>query len=107
MRVHWAARSLSVLMHVHAWFALRPLALEPPGFARSLRAAWTHTAQPILPICSHIALPAADGQTAVTAAAKVPVVDTIGAGDLFTSGCLYGLLSGASLKVRPSAGNPY
>lgn len=48
-------------------------------------------------------LPAADGQTAVTAAAKVPVIDTIGAGDFFTSGCLYGLLSGASLKVRPGS----
>ncbi|KAI7846386.1 hypothetical protein COHA_000097 [Chlorella ohadii] len=46
----------------------------------------------------------ADGQVAVTAAAKVPVVDTIGAGDLFTSGCLYGLLSGASLKACTECG---
>lgn len=30
-------------------------------------------------------------------------MDTVGAGDFFTSGCLYGLLSGASLKVRCAA----
>ncbi|PRW45269.1 sugar kinase [Chlorella sorokiniana] len=46
----------------------------------------------------------ADGQAAATAAAKVPVVDTIGAGDFFTSGCLYGLLSGASLKACTECG---
>lgn len=53
--------------------------------------------------CPTCHLPAADGQAAATAAAKVPVVDTVGAGDFFTSGCLYGLLSGASLKVRCKA----
>ncbi len=72
-----------------------------PGCTPPLASAHNAPALTIGFTCPVPFLPAADGQVAVTAAAKVPVVDTIGAGDLFTSGCLYGLLSGASLKVRP------
>ena len=44
--------------------------------------------------------PAADGSRALGAASRVAVVDTVGAGDLFTSGFLFGLLKGASLQAR-------
>lgn len=47
---------------------------------------------------------AAEGITAVCAASSVAIVDTVGAGDYFTSGCLLGLLSGASLAACTACG---
>ncbi|KAI3426463.1 hypothetical protein D9Q98_008830 [Chlorella vulgaris] len=46
----------------------------------------------------------AEGITAVCAASSVAIVDTVGAGDYFTSGCLLGLLSGASLAACTACG---
>ncbi|EFN56268.1 hypothetical protein CHLNCDRAFT_57678 [Chlorella variabilis] len=46
----------------------------------------------------------ADGSTATAAACRVAVVDTVGAGDYFTSGVLLGLLSGASLQASAACG---
>lgn len=49
--------------------------------------------------CAPPPVPAADGGEAHATAGRVAVVDTVGAGDFFTAGFLYALLSGASLQV--------
>ncbi|KAL4853031.1 putative sugar kinase [Chlorella vulgaris] len=89
--------TLPVLLVTHSGcFAL--LRSVGPGLPSTCRYASTSGSR-IASCCA-----AADGVTAVCAASSVAVVDTVGAGDYFTSGCLLGLLSGASLAACTACG---